>query len=46
VREIPIHFEDRRMGDSKMTMPVQVEAALRTLEIRRRHRKAQRTKST
>jgi dolichol-phosphate mannosyltransferase len=40
--EIPIHFEDRRIGSSKMTTPVKVEAALRTFEIRRRHRDAQR----
>jgi dolichol-phosphate mannosyltransferase len=40
--EIPIHFEDRRIGSSKMTTPVKVEAALRTFEIRRRHRNAQR----
>jgi dolichol-phosphate mannosyltransferase len=36
--EIPIHFEDRRIGQSKMTTPVQIEAALRTWEIRWRHR--------
>ena len=36
--EIPIYFEDRRIGQSKMTMPVKIEAALRTLQIRRRHR--------
>lgn len=40
--EIPIHFEDRRIGSSKMTTPVKVEAALRTFEIRRRHRDAER----
>jgi dolichol-phosphate mannosyltransferase len=40
--EIPIHFEDRRIGRSKMTGPVKVEAALRTFEIRRRHRDVQR----
>lgn len=45
VREIPIHFDDRRIGDSKMTTPVQVEAALRTIDIRRRHRDVQRTMS-
>jgi len=38
VLEIPIYFEDRRVGRSKMTMPVKVEAALRTLEVRWRHR--------
>ncbi len=40
--EIPIHFEDRRIGRSKMTVPVKFEAALRTWQIRWRHRKAQR----
>jgi dolichol-phosphate mannosyltransferase len=40
--EIPIHFEDRRIGDSKMSIPVKFEAALRTWQIKRRHRHAQR----
>jgi dolichol-phosphate mannosyltransferase len=40
--EIPIYFEDRRIGQSKMTTPVKVEAALRTWQIRWRHRKTQR----
>ncbi|NOZ71603.1 MAG: polyprenol monophosphomannose synthase [Chloroflexi bacterium] len=35
--EIPIHFEDRRIGRSKMTVPVKLEAAYRTFEIRLRH---------
>jgi dolichol-phosphate mannosyltransferase len=38
VLEIPIYFEDRRVGRSKMTMPVKIEAALRVLEVRWRHR--------
>jgi dolichol-phosphate mannosyltransferase len=42
--EIPIHFEDRRIGSSKMTVPVKIEAALRTWQIRWRHRKAQRAR--
>ena len=37
VLEIPIYFEDRRVGHSKMTMPVKIEAALRVLEVRWRH---------
>jgi dolichol-phosphate mannosyltransferase len=41
--ELPIHFEDRRIGSSKMSRLVQIEAALRTFEIRRRHHDAQRT---
>jgi dolichol-phosphate mannosyltransferase len=40
--EVPIYFEDRRIGRSKMTVPVKLEAALRTWQIRWRHRKAQR----
>ncbi len=41
-QEIPIHFEDRRIGQSKMTMRVKIEAALRTWQVRWRHRNAQR----
>jgi dolichol-phosphate mannosyltransferase len=37
VLEIPIYFEDRRIGRSKMTIPVKVEAALRTWQVRIRH---------
>jgi dolichol-phosphate mannosyltransferase len=37
VLEIPIYFEDRRIGRSKMTMSVKIEAALRVLEVRWRH---------
>jgi dolichol-phosphate mannosyltransferase len=40
--EIPIYFEDRRIGRSKMTGPVKIEAALRTWQIRWRHRSARR----
>jgi len=29
-REIPIHFADRRWGESKMSFKIQVEAAFRT----------------
>jgi len=38
ILEIPIHFADRRIGQSKMDMPVKIEAALRVFEIRWRHR--------
>jgi dolichol-phosphate mannosyltransferase len=38
VLEIPVYFEDRRIGHSKMTVPVKIEAALRVWELRRRHR--------
>jgi dolichol-phosphate mannosyltransferase len=39
VTEIPIYFEDRRIGQSKMDMPIKVEAALRVWDILWRHRK-------
>ena len=35
--EAPIYFEDRRIGQSKMSVPVKMEAAMRTWDIRRRH---------
>ncbi len=38
ILEVPIYFEDRRIGRSKMTMPVKIEAALRVWEVRWRHR--------
>jgi dolichol-phosphate mannosyltransferase len=38
VLETPIQFKDRRIGRSKMTVPVKIEAALRVLEVRWRHR--------
>ena len=39
ILELPIYFEDRRIGESKMTLPVQLEAALRVWEVRWRHRR-------
>jgi len=36
--ELPIHFADRREGDSKMSLKVQLESALMPLELRRRAR--------
>jgi dolichol-phosphate mannosyltransferase len=39
VVEIPIHFEDRRIGHSKMSIPVKIEAAWRTWQVGWRHRK-------
>ncbi|MGQ9625575.1 MAG: polyprenol monophosphomannose synthase [Anaerolineae bacterium] len=38
VLEIPIYFEDRRIGQSKMTMPVKLEAAWRVWDIKWRYR--------
>ncbi len=37
ILEIPIYFEDRRIGQSKMSIRVKLEAAIRVFEIRRRH---------
>jgi dolichol-phosphate mannosyltransferase len=37
ILEVPIYFEDRRIGKSKMTVPVKIEAAWRVLEIRLRY---------
>lgn len=42
VYELPIYFEDRRIGHSKMTVPVKFEAAWRVWEIRWRHRNLKR----
>ncbi|MBN1440232.1 MAG: polyprenol monophosphomannose synthase [Anaerolineales bacterium] len=41
VCEIPIHFEDRRIGQSKMTMGVKLEAAWRVWQLRLRHSRLQ-----
>jgi len=41
ILEIPIYFEDRRIGQSKMSVPVKIEAALRVFEIRWRHHNVQ-----
>ncbi len=38
VVEIPIYFEDRRIGHSKMSIPVKIEAAWRTWQVGWRHR--------
>ncbi|MBM3128405.1 MAG: polyprenol monophosphomannose synthase [Chloroflexi bacterium] len=37
ILEWPIYFEDRRIGRSKMTVPVKLEAAWRVLQIRLRY---------
>jgi dolichol-phosphate mannosyltransferase len=36
--ELPIHFADRREGESKMSLKVQLESALLPFELRRRSR--------
>ena len=38
IHEIPIYFEDRRIGQSKMSVPVKLEAAWRVFEMRWRYR--------
>ncbi len=37
--ELPIHFEDRRIGQSKLDVPVKLESAWRTWQIRWRYRR-------
>ncbi|MGQ9554827.1 MAG: polyprenol monophosphomannose synthase [Anaerolineae bacterium] len=38
VLEMPIHFEDRRIGRSKMSVPIKLEAAWRVWQIKMRYR--------
>jgi dolichol-phosphate mannosyltransferase len=38
VLEMPIYFEDRRIGRSKMSVPIKIESALRVWDVLRRHR--------
>jgi hypothetical protein len=40
--EVPIYFEDRRIGRSKMSVRIKLEAALRVWQIRWRHRNLKR----
>ena len=44
--ELPIHFEDRRIGQSKLDMPVKLESAWRTWQIRWRYRRLHRQRGT
>lgn len=37
ILEWPIYFEDRRIGESKMTVPVKIEAAWRVFQMRLRY---------
>lgn len=37
ILEWPIYFEDRRIGKSKMTVPIKIEAAWRVVQIRLRY---------
>jgi dolichol-phosphate mannosyltransferase len=41
--EIPIHFEDRRIGHSKLDVPVKLESAWRTCQIGWRYRRLTRS---
>lgn len=43
ILEWPIYFEDRRIGKSKMTVPVKLEAAWRVFQIRLRYGSLKRT---
>jgi dolichol-phosphate mannosyltransferase len=38
IKEIPIYFEERKVGESKMDSSVKLEAALRVIELRSRYR--------
>ena len=42
VLELPIYFEDRRIGQSKMSIPVKLEAAWRVWQVGWRHRTVKR----
>ena len=42
ILETPIYFEDRRIGRSKMSVPVKLEAAWRVFEMRWRYRNVKR----
>ncbi len=42
VLEVPIYFEDRRIGQSKMSIPVKIEAAWRVWQVWLRHRRVRR----
>ncbi len=37
--EVPIHFTERQIGVSKMSLRLQIEAAIRVLQLRKRYRK-------
>ena len=42
VQEVPIYFEDRRIGKSKMSVPVKLQGAVDVIRIWLRHRNAKR----
>jgi dolichol-phosphate mannosyltransferase len=39
ILELPITFEDRRWGRSKMSLRIQLEAAVRVWQVRMAHRR-------
>ena len=38
IKEVPIYFAERKFGQSKMNLRIQVEAALRVWQLRSRYR--------
>jgi len=42
IAEVPIHFADRRWGKSKMSLKIQLEAAVRIWDVRYHYRDIQR----
>ncbi len=38
ISEVPIHFADRRWGKSKMSLKIQMEAAMRIWDVRFHYR--------
>ena len=43
IREVPIHFAERKRGTSKMSLSIQLEAAFRVWQVRQHHRDLRRT---
>jgi len=37
IYEVPIHFSERKRGKSKMSLKIQIEAALRVWQVAFRH---------
>jgi dolichol-phosphate mannosyltransferase len=44
IKEIPIHFAERKYGQSKMNFRIQIEAALRVWQLRSRYRNLTRSR--
>jgi dolichol-phosphate mannosyltransferase len=43
IKEVPIHFSERRSGRSKMSLSIQAEAAFRVWQVRWHHRELRRS---